>query len=190
MKMSGFSLIEIMISSFILALGLLGLAGMQSTAVKSTVEIQQRTLANSLIADISERMQLNRLWQQETGNSYAVTSLMKADLSRPNCINSDGTFDNCSGEDIKNNDLYEWKNKLLGAHTVSDTGSNNGLIDADACIEVASSGVSTVILSWFSTIKSKDAAADYEQTSLAYKCGEASASRRQLMVKVYTGKSL
>ena len=45
-KNKGFSLVEIMISGFILALGLLGLAGMQSTAVKSTIEIQQRTLAN------------------------------------------------------------------------------------------------------------------------------------------------
>ena len=48
MKQRGFSLIEIMISSFILALGLLGLARMQSTAVKSTIEIEQRNLANSL----------------------------------------------------------------------------------------------------------------------------------------------
>ena len=74
MKMRGFSLIEIMISSFILALGVLGLVSMQSIALKSTVEIQQRTLANSLIADISERMQLNRLWLQAAGNNYAIAS--------------------------------------------------------------------------------------------------------------------
>ena len=190
MKMRGFSLIEIMISSFILALSLLGLAGMQSTAIKSTVEIQQRTLANSLVADISERMQLNRSWLQKTGNDYAVVSLMKADLSAPSCIGAGGIFDNCSGEDIKNNDLYEWKNKFLGADTLSDTGSNSGLIEADACIEVASSGVSSIVLSWFSTVKSKDAAAGSDPESLAYRCGEASASRRQLTVKIYTGKAL
>ena len=189
MKMSGFSLIEIMISSFILALGLLGLAGMQSTAIKSTVEIQQRTLANSLVADISERMQLNRLWLQEAGNNYAIASLMQADLSTPNCIGAGGVFDNCSGEDIKNNDLYEWKNKFLGANTVSDTGSNTGLIEADACIELDNKGRSIIVLSWFSTVKSKDAAAGDALTDLTSKCGVASASRRQLMVKVYTGKS-
>ncbi len=189
MKMRGFSLIEIMISSFILALGLLGLAGMQSTAIKSTVEIQQRTLANSLVADMSERMQLNRLWLQEAGNDYAIASLMKADLSAPSCIGTGGVFDNCSGEDIKNNDLYEWKEKFIGADVVSDTGNNTGLIGADACIEAASTGVTTIILSWFSTVKSKDAAAGRDQASLAYKCGEASSSRRQLVVETYTGKS-
>ena len=189
MKMSGFSLIEIMISSFILALGLLGLAGMQSTSIKSIVEIQQRTLANSLVAEISERMQLNRFWLQQAGNNYAVASLMKADLSAPDCIGTGGVFDNCSGEDIKNNDLYEWRKKLLGANTLSETGGNSGLIEADACIDVASSGISTIILSWSSTVKSKDAAAAYDPESLVYKCGEAGASRRQLVVKVYTGKS-
>lgn len=189
MKMCGFSLIEIMISSFILALGLLGLAGMQSTAVKSTIEIQQRTLANSLVADINERMQLNRLWLQTAGNDYAIASLMKTDLSIPSCIGTGGVFDNCSGEDIKNNDLYEWKDKLIGANVVSNKGNNMGLIGADACIDVASTGETTIILSWFSTVKSKDAAATLDQTSLPYKCGEASASRRQLVVETYTGKS-
>lgn len=189
MKTHGFSLIEIMISSFILALGLLGLAGMQSTAVKSTIEIQQRTLANSLAADLSERMQLNRLWLQEAGNDYAITSLMNADLTVPSCISAGGVFDNCSGEDIKNNDLYEWKNKLLGANVVSDTGHNMGLIDADACVDVAGTGAVTIILSWFSTVKSKDAAAARDPASLAYKCGVSGASRRQLVVETYIGKS-
>lgn len=189
MKESGFSLIEIMISGFILALGLLGLAGMQSTAVKSTVEIQQRTLANSLVADISARMQLNRVWLQQAGNDYAIDSIMNETLAAPSCVDGDGIFDNCSGEDIKNNDLYEWKDKFIGANVTSGTGGNTGLVGADACIEVTSAGVATIILSWFSTIKSKDAAADQDQAGLRYKCGEANAYRRQLVVETYIGKS-
>jgi len=189
MKITGFSLIEVMISSFILALGLLSLAGMQSMAVKSMVEVQQRTLANALALEIAERMQLNRLWQQSDGHNYAIASLIDANLSVPSCVGAGGVFDNCSGEDIKNNDLYEWRNKLLGAYTLSDTASNAGLIGADACIEVTSSGVSTIILSWLSTVKSIDAAAASDPSSLAFKCGEASAYRRQLTVDVYIGKS-
>jgi type IV pilus assembly protein PilV len=115
---------------------------------------------------------------------------MQANLSAPSCIEADGTFNNCSGEDIKDNDLYQWKKKLLGMHTISDTGSNSGLIGADGCIEVASSGVSTIILSWSSTLKSKDAAGDLDTSSLAYQCGQANAFRHQLRVQIYTGKSL
>ncbi|MCG6201142.1 type IV pilus modification protein PilV [Psychromonas antarctica] len=190
MKKAGFSLIEIMITSFVLALGLLGLAGMQSTAIKSRVEIQQRTLANSLAADISERMQLNRQWLQAAGNDYAISSLMEANLTAPTCVDNEAVFDNCSGEDIKNNDLYEWKNKFIGANVVSATGSNAGLIEADACIEVDSDNMHIIVLSWFSIIKSKDAAAGDAVGALTSKCGVANTSRRQLMVKTYVGKSI
>ncbi|WP_354623353.1 type IV pilus modification protein PilV [Psychromonas sp. MME2] len=190
MKMDGFSLIEIMISSFILALGLLGLAGMQSTALKSTIEIQQRTLANSLIADISERMQLNRQWLKEPSNSYAIASLMNTDLSAPSCVSSTGVFTNCSGEDIKKNDLFEWKNKFIGANVSSSNGLNHGLVEADACIEVDSDGRSVIVVSWYSTLKSKDAAAGKALTDLAAKCGTSGASRRQIVMKTLAGKSL
>ena len=162
-KNKGFSLVEIMISGFILALGLLGLAGMQSTAVKSTIEIQQRTLANSLVVDITERMQLNRLWLLDAGNNYAIDSLTDATLSAPNCVSSGGVFTNCSGENIKNNDLYEWKQKFIGAGINNSSAGENGLVEADACIAVASVTGSDgelvqVVVSWFSTVKSKDAA--------------------------------
>ncbi|WP_169337473.1 type IV pilus modification protein PilV [Psychromonas hadalis] len=193
-KNNGFSLIEIMISGFILALGLLGLAGMQSTAVKSTIEIGQRTLANSLISDITERMQLNRLWLLKTGNSYAVDSLSDANLSAPDCVNSDGVFSNCSGEDIKKNDLYEWKQKFLGAEINNSTSGENGLIEADACIAVSAIAGSDgelveVVISWFSTVKSKDAAPDPSSTDLTATCGTANRYRRQLSIETYISKS-
>lgn len=190
MKMNGFSLIEIMITSFILALGLLGLVGMQSTAIKSAVEVQQRTLANSLLSEISERMRLNRQWLQKTGNDYSIASLTAADLSSPTCVAASGAFDNCSGEDIKNNDLYQWKEKLLGANSVTETGGHSGLIEADACIEVDSEGRTVIVLSWLSTVKSQDAAAGSASTDLSSKCGVARDYRRQLMAKVYSVKSI
>lgn len=191
---AGFSLIEVLISGFILALGLLGLAGMQSMAIKSTVEIQQRSLANSLISDISERMQLNRLWLLETGNSYVITSLTDANLSAPSCVGSNGVFSDCSGENIKDNDLYEWKQKFTGADINSATAGEHGLVEADACIAVSSVSGSNgelveIVISWFSTVKSKDAASASASTDLTATCGTASTSRRQVSVETYISKS-
>ena len=190
MKQRGFSLLEIMISSFILALGLLGLAGMQSMAVKSSVEIQQRTLANSLISDISERMLLNREWLKQASNNYDIESLMSAELIQPNCIGSGGVFVSCSGLEVKDNDLYEWQEKFIGAHIVSATGVDSGLIGADACIESDSVGKTVIVLSWYSTIQGLDAAANSESSSLSFTCGEASSYRRQISVQTYINKSL
>lgn len=193
---SGFSLIEIMVSGFILALGLLGLAGMQSTAVKSTIEIQQRTLANSLITDIIERMKLNHLWLQQVNNNYAINSLKNEVLSLPSCVNANSTFSNCSGEEIKNNDLYEWKKKFSGAEINNSSAGENGLIEADACIAVKSIAGSDgelveVVISWFSTVESKDAAHDAALTDLRATCGssEYNRNRRQLSIETYISKS-
>ena len=192
LKNRGFSLIEIMICSFILALGLLGLAGMQSMAVKSTVEVQQRNLANSLMGDITERMQFNRLWLLDAGNNYAIESLMDEDLEAPACVGAGGVFTNCSGEDIKDNDLFEWKQKFTGA----DAGAESGLVEADACIAVqpiaGSNGeLVEVVISWFSTVKSKDAATGALDNDLTTTCGslDENKHRRQISLEIYISKS-
>jgi len=191
-KYSGFSLIELMISAFIIGLGLLGLAGMQSMAVKSTVEIQQRTLANSLIHDITQRMQFNQLWLQGAGNNYAIASLAAASLAVPTCVDDVSAFSDCSGEDIKNYDLYEWQQKFSGANVNGE----NGLVAADACIAVESAPGSNgelveVVISWFSTVKSKDAAADAALTDLSATCGalDENQYRRQISIETYVSKS-
>jgi len=196
LKNSGFSLIEIMISAFILALGLLGLAGMQSMAVKSTIEVQQRNLANSLMGEITERMQFNHSWLREAGNNYAIASLMDAELAAPACVSSNGVFSNCSGEDIKNNDLYEWKQKFTGAGVNAGANTESGLVSADACIAVEDiSGENAelveVVISWFSTIESKDAAAEQAADLLVSTCGsmDNNKHRRQVRIETYVSKS-
>lgn len=194
MRNRGFSLIEIMISGFILALGLLGLAGMQSMAVKSSVEIQQRNLANSLLIDITERMQLNQEWLSDANNNYAIASLSQASLAAPVCVGDAGTFTNCTGEDIKNNDLYEWKQKFLGAAINAGNDAQGGLIEADACIAVRSDAGSDgelveIVISWFSTVQTQDAAANAAASDLVSTCGNASSSRRQVSIETYVSKS-
>ncbi len=187
MRAQGFSLLEVMISSFILAIGILGLAGMQSVAVKSVTEVQQRTLANSLLVDITERMQLNNVWLTNSANDYATPSLQAAQLRAPPCV-TDGTFSNCTGEQIKQNDLFEWRQKLLAAHV--NNNSAHGLIDADACISAPDEkGKITVVLSWLSTLKSSDAAANASPSSIYATCGTSGKYRRQISVQSFISQS-
>jgi type IV pilus assembly protein PilV len=194
-KQRGFNLIEVLISSFILAFGLLGLAGMQSTAIKLNIERQQRTLASSLASDIANRMQLNQAWLMTAGNSYEIESLAAESLALPTCVSSGGVFDSCSGSEIKDNDLYEWKQKLLGGEVNVGGGGSQGLVGADACIAVSDDAVTNgevaeIVISWFSTLKSKDAASEESSTSLRATCGTASSSRRQVSIITYISKSL
>lgn len=56
----GFSLIEVLVAVLVLAIGLLGLAGLQLTGLKSNHSAYVRSQAALLAYDITERMRANR----------------------------------------------------------------------------------------------------------------------------------
>jgi len=58
-KQSGFSLIEVLISMVIIAIGLLGLSGLQIAALKGTTNAHARNVATLLAMELSERMRAN-----------------------------------------------------------------------------------------------------------------------------------
>lgn len=57
---SGFTLIEVLVSIVIVSFGLLGVAGLLSTGLKSTQGSLQRTQASLLAYDMADRMRMNR----------------------------------------------------------------------------------------------------------------------------------
>ncbi len=68
----GFTLLEVMISIFILGIGLLGLAGLQVTGLKSNHSAQLRTEAIVHVYDIIEKMRINKVVAQAGGYDIAV----------------------------------------------------------------------------------------------------------------------
>jgi len=60
-KQSGFSLLEVLISMVIIAVGLLGLSGLQIASLKGTTNAHSRNIATLLTMELSERMRANPL---------------------------------------------------------------------------------------------------------------------------------
>ena len=58
-KNTGFTLIEVLIAMIILAVGLLGLAGLQATTLKNNQSAYNRIKATQLAYDIADRMRAN-----------------------------------------------------------------------------------------------------------------------------------
>lgn len=88
-KQSGFSLLEILISLVILAIGLLGLAALQTASLKNNHSAQYRTTATVLAYDIIDRMRLNQ------NADYTLTM-----AATP------------SGRTLKDTDLIAWTTNL------------------------------------------------------------------------------
>ena len=134
-----------MIAVLILAIGLLGIAGLQATAKRSNYEAVQRTTATMLIRDMIERMRANPTQLDTYTNTGAGRTFSpSAGITTANtvCFGSGAT---CNAATIATYDLYEWENALAGVTEINTTTSANvgGLALATACITGAASAAAT-----------------------------------------------
>lgn len=85
-RQTGSSLLEVLIAVVILAFGLLGLAGLQATSVKSSHSAYQRSQATLLAYDIVDRMRAARAaaiaGRFDDGSAHADRSTWDATLVR------------------------------------------------------------------------------------------------------------
>lgn len=101
----GIGLIEVLVTLVILAFGLLGVAGLQASALRSTVESGSRGMAVRLANDMAERLRL------EPRQLAAYVSAAAADHSTIDssaCYGASG----CSGATRVNAAVGEWQRQL------------------------------------------------------------------------------
>jgi type IV pilus assembly protein PilV len=98
-KNAGFTLIEVLIAMVVLAVGLLGLAGLQATSIKNNLSAYNRSQATLLAYDLADRMRAN-----VAGKATYTTILPSAATLKSNCLTTTG----CSLADMAENDLFEW----------------------------------------------------------------------------------
>lgn len=98
----GFTLLEILISLFVLSIGLLGIAGMQLGGMQATKSAFIRTQATLAAYDIVDRMRTN----PDALSAGAYDNIDSTSLpTRPDCIY---TSLGCSSAGLAIEDLYEW----------------------------------------------------------------------------------
>lgn len=100
-KQRGFTLLEILVSLVILAIGLLGLAGLQSASVINNHGSLMRSEASLLGYDILERIRANR--EQALTTTRYLSDFDDAASSYANCVGS------CTPPELASHDLNQWK---------------------------------------------------------------------------------
>ncbi|WP_052761373.1 type IV pilus modification protein PilV [Sedimenticola thiotaurini] len=119
----GFTLIEVMVSVIVLAIGLLGMAGLQTVTLQNGQSAYMRSQATILAYDIMDRMRINR--DQAINGSY--------DLA----LNATPS----SGSGVHQQDLTAWVADLAEALPAGD-----GSVD---CTSV--SGLCSIVVQWDDT---------------------------------------
>ncbi len=150
----GFTMIEILVTLFILAIGLLGLAGMQALAQKTELESYQRAQALILLNDIIDRIRTNR----PAATCYAITNPASG---TPYLGTTSGSHYNVGGfscPSVSTNpaavarvrrDLAEIDNALQGAAEAAGGTPVGAMIGARACIGFdANSQSYSVAVAW------------------------------------------
>lgn len=148
---TGFTLVEVLVAVVVLAVGLLGLAGLQASSLGNNQSAYTRSLATQLAYDIADRMRANVV---NTGlmasSAYCVnppapapqlcTAGRPAPLQVASCGAPPGaTVAGCTTVQMAQNDVFEWNRDIDNALGPNATRS---------ITVVAATRVFTITLSW------------------------------------------
>lgn len=149
-------MLEVLISIVIVAIGLLGLAGLQARAINAEFESYQRSQAILLANDMVERIRMSRtsygkfknVSDAGTGSGYLGTA------------GGNNFAVNCASTDAADVALCQWDSLLRGTAEITAGNNVGAMIGARGCVTyavsseiagVADSGTFTVTVVWQGT---------------------------------------
>ena len=100
--MKGFTMIEVMVAIIIIAIGLLGIAGLQLLAIRNTTGAGLRTVATQLAYDITDRMRAN-----ESAVVAGYYSTLAAPSAAPPCYSA-----TCTPQQLAALDMQSWLTRV------------------------------------------------------------------------------
>jgi type IV pilus assembly protein PilV len=148
---SGFTLIEVLVTFLVIALGLLGLAALQVNTINNGFEAYQRALVTALVDDMAERLRMNPAAVRS--GAYAP---FNADAGCIAATSSSEASASLTPGDRASHDQCQWADLIDGLAVKAQLTDSRGVaapIGATGCIEmVAGSGsgesVARVSVAW------------------------------------------
>jgi type IV pilus assembly protein PilV len=134
-RAAGFMMMEVLITIVIIAIGLLGLAGLQARTTTAEMESYQRVQALVLAQDMADRMIANKTNAASyAGSDYGTGAAVTCD---PATYTTRATMDLC-----------EWGNAIRG--TAEQSGSSNigALLSGRGCITANGTNQYLVTVVW------------------------------------------
>jgi type IV pilus assembly protein PilV len=98
----GFSLIESMVALVVMSVGMIGMAALYGQGLGAGRTAQYRTLAINLVADMADRIRVNRMGQANYGNAGANAA----------CDPESGGGVDCTPAQMAAHDLWVWDQQV------------------------------------------------------------------------------
>ncbi|TGD74204.1 type IV pilus modification protein PilV [Mangrovimicrobium sediminis] len=141
-RQRGLTLIEVLITVFILSIGVLGIATLHITSKTSQYESVQRARAVSMGDSMLERIRNNpagiagyNIQMNPIGDGDGDGAGTIAEAPDPNCISV-----SCTPQQIAAQDLWEFEQELLGEAVTFNDEATAGLTNVNSCIRFTAFG--------------------------------------------------
>jgi len=182
---SGVSLVEVLVTTVVFSIGLLGVTGLNAVSQRASFEAVQRSTASELGYGLLEDIRANA--------DAIVDYLGAGDLGRssrgaepvPNCGNPAVP---CTAQEIALHGLWAWERSLDGALESDAAGvSTGGLVSPTACIAGpvgGGAGMYTVTIAWRGTAELTDPALNNCGAGTGL-YGAGNALRRMVVIQSY-----
>lgn len=108
-RQRGVSLIESLVALLLLALGVLGLAGLQAGSLAQARNANARAAAVQMANDLLERMQLNPSLGRSPSGGVSSGALYEIGWGAPDGPATDCQNRSCTGPELAKHDLLRWK---------------------------------------------------------------------------------
>ena len=155
MTARGFTLLEVLITLIILAIGMLGLANLQSKIHVTELESYQRAQAVLLLQDMVDRINSNRSTNAMSGY---VSATELGTSTTEDCAAATIAAVTPATKRLAKNDRCQWSNALLGSSETKSGANVGAMIGARGCIEqvqapdaavgVCTPGIYRVTIAW------------------------------------------
>lgn len=152
---AGFSMIEVLAAVLVLAVGVLGYAGLQARAMRSTGESYYRAQAMAIAQDLASRMKINAS-QLPT---YTLATNWASIASQPDqtCLNG-----SCTPAQIATGDIADISYEASAVLT-------NGRVNVEPCINATS--LTCVYVAWAGTLPTTGSSGQCVDSTGAYVTG-------------------
>ena len=117
MMQKGFTLIEVMVAVFVLAVGVLGMAGMQAVSVRESQNSIFRSQADILAGDMADRLRANRA---DAADELSTNYETDGTNDGGDCL---GTTANCDEVELAAYDIFQWQTQIANSNLPSGIGT-------------------------------------------------------------------
>ncbi len=141
----GFTLIEVLVSTLVLSVGIMGVAAMQMVSFQTNQSAYARSQAIYLAQDMFDRMRANPAGYQTTTVYNSIDTGEANDLpSSPNCVTSTA---GCTPQQMAQQDAREWAQHFTN---IADAGDYRPTLPGGrgVILRTASSNIFTATVSW------------------------------------------